>query len=132
MERNEYICAKNTGRVVKYLRNSIFKYLMVVLFLSYYVGGVAFTHVHHFATYTIIHSHPYLPGSDGQPQHSHSQEALDTIEILNCLLTEAPPVLHFGMVWLLLAVFTQPHTFRSLLRILRNNSLRAPPAYVLS
>lgn len=117
---------------MKYLRNSIFKYLLIVLFLSYYVGGVAFTHVHHFATSTIIHSHPYLPGPDGQPQHSHSQEALDTIELLNCMLMEATPVLHFGIAWLLLAIFIQPHIIHSLLRIVRCNSLRAPPACVLS
>lgn len=117
---------------MKYLRNSIFKYLLIVLFLSYYVGGVAFTHVHHFATYTIIHSHPYLPGPDGQPQHSHSQEALDTIELLDGLLMETTPALYLGMVWLLLAVFIQPHTIHSLLRTFRGNSLRAPPARILS
>ena len=49
-----------TMRSLKWLRP-----LLVVLFMSYYVGGTAFTHTHHFLNYSITHSHPYLPGADG-------------------------------------------------------------------
>ena len=56
-----------TMRSLKWLRP-----LLVVLFMSYYVGGTAFTHTHHFLTYSITHSHPYLPGADGLPHHEHS------------------------------------------------------------
>ena len=44
--------------------------LLVVLFMSYYVGGTTFTHTHYFLTYSITHSHPYLPGTDGLPHLS--------------------------------------------------------------
>ena len=47
-------------RSLKWLRP-----LLVVLFMSYYVGGTAFTHTHHFLNSSITHSHPYLPGADG-------------------------------------------------------------------
>ena len=122
----------NIGERVKYLRNSIFKYLLIVLFMSYYVGGVAFTHVHHFTNYTIIHSHPYLPGPDGQPQHSHSQEALETIELLTTLVMDLIPALTLGMAWLLLAIFVYSHSLHFRLRLIRNYALRGPPAYILS
>ena len=51
-----------TMRSLKWLRP-----LLVVLFMSYYVGGTAFTHTHHFLNSSITHSHPYLPGADGLP-----------------------------------------------------------------
>ena len=38
-----------TMRSLKWLRP-----LLVVLFMSYYVGGTAFTHTHHFLTYSIL------------------------------------------------------------------------------
>ena len=36
-------------RSLKWLRP-----LLVVLFMSYYVGGTAFTHTHHFLNYSIL------------------------------------------------------------------------------
>ena len=64
-----------TMRSLKWLRP-----LLVVLFMSYYVGGTAFTHTHHFLNSSITHSHPYLPGADGLPHHEHSTVAFNTIE----------------------------------------------------
>ena len=64
-----------TMRSLKWLRP-----LLVVLFMSYYVGGTAFTHTHHFLNYSITHSHPYLPGADGLPHHEHSTVAFNTID----------------------------------------------------
>lgn len=114
---------------VKYLRHPILKYLLIVLFISYYAGGVAFTHVHHYTTYTIIHSHPYLPGADGQPHHDHSTDALNTIETLEHVMMDVVPCLVVGAVWILLSVFSFEHTLSTFTRILRGCKLRAPPAY---
>lgn len=111
-------------------RNSILKYLLVVLFISYYAGGVAFTHVHHFPTYTIIHSHPYLPGQDGQPHHTHSSEAFETINLLNDIVLEETPVFVLGIVWVLLATQLLQRDYISTLRIIRGRNLRAPPAFI--
>jgi hypothetical protein len=72
-----------TMRSLKWLRP-----LLVVLFMSYYVGGTAFTHTHHFLNYSITHSHPYLPGADGLPHHEHSTVAFNTIEELTELCME--------------------------------------------
>ena len=72
-----------TMRSLKWLRP-----LLVVLFMSYYVGGTAFTHTHHFLNSSITHSHPYLPGADGLPHHEHSTVAFNTIEELTELCLE--------------------------------------------
>ena len=88
-----------TMRSLKWLRP-----LLVVLFMSYYVGGTAFTHTHHFLTYSITHSHPYLPGADGLPHHEHSTVAFNTIEELTELCMELIPYLPLVMAWALLMV----------------------------
>ncbi len=38
---------------MKSIFTTIAKYLLIVLFVSYYVGGTAFTHTHYFPTYSI-------------------------------------------------------------------------------
>lgn len=115
---------------MRLFRNSILKYLLVVLFISYYIGGIAFTHVHHFPTYTIIHSHPYLPGSDDQPHHSHSSAAFETINLLNDIILEETPALVLGIAWVLLATFLLQCGYTSVLRVLRSRNLRAPPVFI--
>lgn len=86
-----------TMRSLKWLRP-----LLVVLFMSYYVGGTAFTHTHHFLNSSITHSHPYLPGADGLPHHEHSTVAFNTIEELTELCLELIPYLPLVMAWALL------------------------------
>lgn len=71
--------------------------LLVVLFMSYYVGGTTFTHTHYFLTYSITHSHPYLPGTDGLPHHDHSAAGFNTIEELTGLCMELIPDLSVVM-----------------------------------
>lgn len=79
-----------TMRSLKWLRP-----LLVVLFMSYYVGGTAFTHTHHFLTYSITHSHPYLPGADGLPHHEHSTVASIRLKT-DRIVYGADSVLAFG------------------------------------
>lgn len=64
------------------------KFLFIVLFASYYIAATAFTHTHHSLTFSITHSHPFLPGTDGLPHHSHDLAALFTIEQLDNLEME--------------------------------------------
>lgn len=115
-------------RNVKALRNSIMaKYLLVVLFVSYYIGGVAFTHTHYYHQHFITHSHPYLPGSDGLPHHSHTTVAFETIEVLSAMIAEALPLLLLGVGWMLLALILQSPRSIMLVRSFRDSNLRAPP-----
>ena len=113
---------------VKSICSAIAKYLLVVLFISYYVGGTAFTHTHYFPTYSITHSHPFLPGADGLPHHTHSSTAFNTIQELDDIMLEAA-ALCFVLVaaWVLLSVFIQQHKYITPVRLVRNTSLRAPP-----
>lgn len=115
---------------VKSICNAIAKYLLVVLFVSYYVGGTAFTHTHYFPTYSITHSHPFQPGADGLPHHTHSSSEFSTIHELDDLLTEAATFCFvLAVAWVLLSVFIQEHRYITPVHIVRNIRLRAPPLY---
>lgn len=103
------------------------KLLFIVLFASYYVAGTAFTHTHHYLTYSITHSHPFLPGEDGLPHHQHDLVTLFTIEQLNNFETEALSFLPLEQVWILLSVFLFSFHPRSGVRLRRRSCLRAPP-----
>ena len=113
-----------TMRSLKWLRP-----LLVVLFMSYYVGGTAFTHTHHFLTYSITHSHPYLPGADGLPHHEHSTVAFNTIEELTELCMELIPYLPLVMAWALLMVVLVFLKKEVVLRLVRRDDSRAPPSF---
>lgn len=108
--------------------NTILKYLLVALFMSYYVGGTAFTHTHYFPTYSITHSHPFLPGADGLPHHTHNSATFSVIEELDDIMMEAA-ALSFALItaWVLLSVFIQQHKYITPVRLVHNISLRAPP-----
>lgn len=60
----------------------ILSILLLVLFMGYYVGGVAFPHVHKVGDTLIVHSHPYLPTSQGAAGHTHTAAAFSTIAVL--------------------------------------------------
>ena len=113
-----------TMRSLKWLRP-----LLVVLFMSYYVGGTAFTHTHHFLNYSITHSHPYLPGADGLPHHEHSTVAFNTIEELTELCMELIPYLPLVMAWALLMVVLVFLKKEVVLRLVRRVESRAPPSF---
>ena len=112
---------------MKHIRSSILAYFLIGLFVSYYTGDIAFTHVHHYMNYTIIHSHPYLPGPHGQPLHTHSQNAFSTIHLLNQITIEPTPVNVVSISWQLLTTFIYSHTYSCVLQTAHTSSLRAPP-----
>ena len=113
---------------VKSICSAIAKYLLVILFISFYVGGTAFTHTHYFPTYSITHSHPFLPGADGLPHHTHSSTAFNTIQELDDIMLEAAALCFvLAAAWVLLSVFIQQHKYITPVRLVRNTSLRAPP-----
>lgn len=98
--------------------------------MSYYVGGTAFTHTHHFLNHTITHSHPYLPGADGLPHHDHSAVAFNTIEELSEMCMELTPYLPLVVAWILLSVIVFLPEEEIARRSVRHRNLRAPPCLV--
>lgn len=109
---------------------AILKSLLIVLFLSYYLGGTAFTHTHHFLTYSITHSHPYLPGSDGQPHHTHDSVAFNTIELLDSIVADVVVFTVLGVLWVLLTTYIQEQKEKAGIFFTRSQNLRAPPVLV--
>lgn len=65
----------------KALQN-IGRWLLVILFLYYYTANTSFIHTHIFQTYSITHSHPYIPGG----HHTHTGEELETVALFNALV----------------------------------------------
>lgn len=74
---------------------TLFRILTVALFIGYYGSCTLFYHTHHFAWGVVVHSHPYLPGSGGMPDHPHTPSECQTIAQLSYLLLilTAPPAL---------------------------------------
>lgn len=106
------------------------KILFIVLFAGYYLGGTAFTHTHHYLTFSITHSHPYLPGDDGVPRHGHTLAGFFTIEQMNDFETESLSFFSWGQIWTLLFVFVFSFRPVEVVRPQRRSSLRAPPCTV--
>lgn len=116
---------------MKAIRESyILKYLLIVLFISYYVGGTAFTHTHHYPTYSVTHSHPFLPGADGLPLHTHSSTAFSTIQALNQLVADVFQVDAYAPGWILLAVLVYLLRAVAVHRREAQTWLRAPPVFL--
>lgn len=100
---------------------------LVIIFLGYYVGSTDFMHTHELDGQIIVHSHFYFPGANGQPAHSHSAAAFNTIAQLNLITGVAAHYMAPAMLLTLLAVFF----FEGFSKIVRQSSstlhLRAPP-----
>jgi hypothetical protein len=68
--------------MVKRILNSISKYLLLLLFISYYVNISCFPHVHVINGVTIAHSHFYKgKASGGQANHSHNATYVQLIAL---------------------------------------------------
>ena len=105
------------------------KPLLVAIFVSYYVGGTAFTHTHAYHSNLITHSHPYWPAADGFPGHEHSWAAFETIALLDQFTMEASALLLFVAAWVLLLLLCSVCLERPLWQLSRQAVSRAPPAW---
>ena len=103
------------------------KPLLVALFVSYYIGGTAFTHTHFYHAQLITHSHPYWPNADGLPGHEHSFAAFETIALLNHFTMEAFSMPLFTAAWVLLLLLFPVCLERPLWHLSRRAVSRGPP-----
>ncbi len=113
--------------------NTVSRYAMVLLtiFLTYLCSNSLFMHYHDIADSKIAHSHIYF-GSQGNPEHSHTQTQLQLLEYLADFTSleavtpavQAAQVLFFCGIVLLGAERTVSHTAALHL-------LRAPPVTMI-
>jgi hypothetical protein len=115
---------------LKILRTSFVKTLLVVLYVSFYMGNTLFVHTHHFPTYSITHSHPFLPAKDGSPQHTHTPAAFVLIAQINSFVVELAPMLALLIAPASFCVVVQRCKSVVFIRLMRFNSLRAPPVCI--
>ena len=79
---------------MKQLLHKIARYFLPVLFISY-IGCISlFTHSHVVNGVTIVHSHPYKPGTE----HEHTTAEFQLIHMLSSIETENPSMWAFVSV----------------------------------
>lgn len=79
---------------MKQLLHKIARYFLPVLFISY-IGCISlFTHSHVVNGVTIVHSHPYKPGTE----HGHTTAEFQLIHMLSSIETENPSMWTFVSV----------------------------------
>lgn len=59
------------------------KWMLIVLFLSYYLSATSFYHAHYYSWGVVSHSHFTFPFGDNPAQHNHSQIQCQTIQFLS-------------------------------------------------
>ncbi|MDR1517622.1 MAG: hypothetical protein LBS52_05980 [Dysgonamonadaceae bacterium] len=105
-----------------------FKYLLVVIFLSYYLSATCFYHTHHFAWGTVTHSHLYFPFGDNPLNHTHTQTQCNIIALMSQFVsTGAVAALVLFVAAAVRIVYTTVYHYISY-RVFTLSLLRAPPA----
>lgn len=135
-----YYCQKNhifggtkVDRVEKLRKNSLIKVLFIFLYIGFYVGNTAFFHTHHYLTFSVTHSHPFLKTSEGMPGHTHDKASLDTIDQINLIAVHFVLFLFtLGIVSLLLSIIIRQYRPGVVLQTVNSYRLRAPPVFLLS
>lgn len=108
---------------------AILKFLLVLLFVVYYGEATLFVHTHHYKSYSITHSHPYMADHNGQPLHQHTGNQLQVIDHLTCLLLFF--TLAMAALTLLVSYRRSCYLWNVVIRYFSGVyyfSLRAPPA----
>ncbi|MDL2241729.1 hypothetical protein LJB91_02350 [Bacteroidales bacterium OttesenSCG-928-L03] len=107
--------------------NTLLKLVLLLLYVSFYVGNTAFIHTHYYASYSVTHSHPFDKGTDGNPHHEHDKAALDTIAQFNAFAVDIFFFLALGAITLLLLTISRPYRPGLTFRTIEGYNLRAPP-----
>lgn len=115
---------------LKQLLHKIARYFLPVLFISY-IGCISlFTHSHVVNGVTIVHSHPYKPGTE----HEHTTAEFQLIHMLSSIETENPSMWAFVSVILFSycsRLFFPSRHFCLISEKWGAHGLRAPPVSVL-
>lgn len=113
--------------------NAVRRYAMMLLtiFLTYLCSNSLFMHYHDIADSKIAHSHIYF-GSQGNPEHNHTQTQLQLLEYLadfTSLEAIAPAVL--TALALVLCSIILSGSERAVSHIAAYHLLRAPPVKMI-
>ena len=106
------------------------KWLLPVIFIAYYSCITLFIHVHIEHGTTIVHSHPYKPGTE----HEHTTAEFQLIHMLSSIETENPSMWAFVSVILFSycsRLFFPSRYFCLISEKWGAHGLRAPPVSVL-
>ncbi|MDH6357509.1 hypothetical protein [Parabacteroides sp. PF5-9] len=110
--------------------NYLLKALLLVLYIGFYVGNTTFVHTHHYLSYSVTHSHPFLKTTDGVPDHGHDKASLDTIDQINTIVIDFVLFLFaLGIVGLFFTTLIQQPRSNIVFRVVNGYNLRAPPLF---
>jgi hypothetical protein len=104
------------------------KWLLVVLFISYYVSTTSFYHTHDFSWGTVVHSHFHFPFGDQPVQHSHSQTQCLTIFFLSYIVLTVFVTFAFRCAIRIIRIYNRTYRYTCHLHLLFS-PLRAPPLF---
>lgn len=119
------------GEKLKYWVRKVFRYSLLILFVSYYISITQFTHCHIINGITIVHSHPYKSGKGSNSNGmQHTEKELQVIQFLSEFFTTAVGVTFAALIfrYLLREIPVNPAIEGySLVSGYCTYSLRAPP-----
>lgn len=102
------------------------KWMLVVLFLSYYLSATSFYHTHYFSWGTVTHSHMFFPFGDN-PTHNHTPRQCVTIQLLAHIILTILIVAVLFKVAQVCRIYIPVRPCVSHIRLI-SLPLRAPPA----
>ena len=115
---------------MKHTLVNIGKWMLVILFLSYYISTTMFYHTHDFNWGTVTHSHPYLPSNSEAPSHTHTPVQCQTISFLSyLLLTLSFVAAFFCNIGIVKKIYIRIYSCKSLFQPVFS-PLRAPPVFI--
>jgi hypothetical protein len=108
------------------------KWMLVVLFLSYYISATSFYHTHYYSWGTVTHSHFFFPfGDNPAQQHTHTQAQCQTIHFLSNIILACLTIAVIYKITQIRRVFIPVRPNQSYVHLIAS-PLRAPPSLSLS
>jgi hypothetical protein len=102
------------------------KWMLVVLFLSYYLSATSFYHTHYYSWGTVTHSHFCFPFGDNTQQHNHTQAQCQTIQFLSSIVLACLAIAAIYKLTQIQQIFIPVRPHQSYVHLIAS-PLRAPP-----
>ena len=106
------------------------KWMLVILFLSYYISTTMFYHSHHFYWGMVTHSHPYFPFDKNPANHTHTPLQCQEIDFLSNIVLTCFIIAAFVFKSTLIErIYIPVRRYKSYSRQIFS-PLRAPPVFI--
>lgn len=110
------------------------KIILPIVFISYVSCISFFTHTHIINGVTIVHSHPFLKDSQGNPDHTHTSAEVQLIQILSSYQTgdQIVPIILLSALCCVVAVLFIKNSITTAKQNFKEVHIVRPPPYFFS